>query len=215
MTIAGLSNIAMTTAKEQKEVVVRREGVGTDIVPLLMFVHDGVVTGAIVMDGSPYKYLEPAVALTDAEAVVMVTECWFYRDDSAATPEERDRHWADKRPSQRFAEGDPNAFEALLVVTWDSTGHGTLQQAPYRYDGRRIEWLEPGSDPIANADGDMYDAVRAGFAARAERPVPAVPLDIVASLLHTTAFEVHFVRPTRNDPCPCGSGKKAKACCWH
>jgi len=83
--------------------------------------------------------------------------------------------------------------------------------AIFKYSSERYdpdEWMFPGVEEL---DGTVEGAMRAGLA--------AYP-DSVATALEMGGLPVRPAagpapRPVgRNDPCPCGSGKKYKRCCW-
>jgi len=53
-----------------------------------------------------------------------------------------------------------------------------------------------------------------GFAVQAARPTRPTPLPEICRALHVDYLVPMITPPPRNRPCPCGSGSKAKHCCW-
>ena len=106
-------------------------------------------------------------------------------------------------------EGDIVSHICRLTYTGDIDD---WEFAIFKYSSERYdpdEWMFPGEEEL---DGTVEGAMRAGLAA-----YPG----FAASALEMGGLSVRPAagpapRPAgRNDPCPCGSGKKYKHCCWH
>jgi preprotein translocase subunit SecA len=102
------------------------------------------------------------------------------------------------------ADGVPQAAAA-------SPGRGTARQL----GGGQAPGAQVGQSPVAAADLFKQPAPAAGDVVipEVQAVAPAAPPKRPAAGDETRAFALQFgVR--RNDPCPCGSGKKFKKCCY-
>ena len=133
------------------------------------------------------------------------------------------------------------AQEAWLPLVWGGgTGSAEAEALALRHRDYMRLWLEkdPGSfEPIYECGGSWTaEAWCAGFIAgvamkpeawaplRARQPAlllpfqpPLNPAKVTPSVIAINAFfhapQPKAAKPGRNDPCPCGSGRKFKKCC--
>lgn len=199
-----------TTMKEQ---LVRREGAGSDIAPMLELRHDGVLLSLVALIGdrdTALRLVGKLVALSDADQAVMIMDSYgqaFAADDAPNSLEVGEL-------GQRFAAGDPSVYEALHLVSMRRDGSCSALQLTYTYDRRNVVWGEQVDLDLA-ASGGAYPAVlRTAFEAQLKRPVPALMPQQMADLLGCEMLVPTLTPPPRNRPCPCGSETKAKHCCW-
>jgi len=135
---------------------------------------------------------------------------------------------------------EPAADQWLPQVWGGGAGNEEAAGLVLRHHAYMRTWLakDPGSfEPIYECGGTWtVDAWCEGFQAgmllnadawaplRASQPALLVPLQrpanaskVAASVVGINAFfhapQVKTAKPGRNDPCPCGSGKKLKKCC--
>jgi hypothetical protein len=83
--------------------------------------------------------------------------------------------------------------------------------AIFKYSSERYdpdEWMFPGFEEL---DGTVEGAMRAGLMAYPNSALDALELEALSVL---PAAGPAPRTAGRNDPCPCGSGKKYKRCCW-
>lgn len=207
-------DLAATVAiiKTVKEQTVRRQGVGADLAPMLELRRHGVLSALAVIDGDRDRVLALLHALpahTDVDRVVFVADAYTWTPDG----EPPDHGLEPDELAHRFAAGDPSVTECLQLVAIDRDGTEPASiQIGYTYDRRRVVWADP--EPMDIAGGDMIDAIREGFADQATRSRPPVGVTWLADYLGCLLVEPRLIRPPRNEPCPCGSGTKAKHCCW-
>lgn len=205
----SLVQVALRTARFGKERAVRDDGIGTDLPLSLLLLRDGRPLGW----GFPYGTMEEVgriivglIGFTDTDEVLMVVEAFSYLfDEKPVEP----LNFGDL--AQRFADGDPRACECLQIIKVTRTGKAEGVMAPYRYEGRRVVWDEI-AECGAELHGGTIEMVRSGFVLQGTRPMPAMSLDTIAKVFGCDVIET--LRPRRRGPCPCGSGRKAKACCF-
>jgi uncharacterized protein YecA (UPF0149 family) len=77
-----------------------------------------------------------------------------------------------------------------------------------------VVWHGGDGEPLETAGGAMVSSLRQGFVLQAKRPGPALNPATIASTLGIALATPALTPPPRNRPCPCGSGTKAKHCCW-
>jgi hypothetical protein len=210
---------AIAAAMELKEQIVRREGVGTDVAHMLDLRRDSTPLVTLCLKGDRNLWLlqlEAGPALTDADTALFIVEGYGSTSkrlwDWATSP---DYQYGELR--RLFAEGNPEVHEALMVNVRRRDGFYAFVERPYRYDGRRIEWLDAvdlDSESGGQDDGEIQRALARGFEGQARRPGPAMSGVELARFLKLEAVAYVPRRPPRNEPCPCGSGLKAKRCCW-
>lgn len=216
------TDVALAHARDLKEWVVRTRGYRADMLSMLVLWHEGVLLGAcdIASTPSPVRYplVAEAVAMVDADLVQIVADSYTRR--ATLEEAEADPAWYQAFDhgdlEQAARRGDPRVVEALSVVTWQAASPATpeLRLLRYEWDGPRPRWLEPERCTGVQLGGGFAEAVELGFASRAGRPFPAQPLAVVAQATGFDVVEIVFAAPPRNGPCPCGSGEKAKYCCW-
>jgi hypothetical protein len=205
---------AINAARDLKETIVRRDGPGAELLPMLGLWHDGQCLGYLVLTVDRPKVLEAfrtAVPRTGADMIQHVHESYF-------------GHWPDDDgPSKDapigtlealFKAGDPHVREVVWCMT--ATAEKAITAAlAYEYGpNRTVRWLdEPEAEPKEATDlgGAYAGALAEAFEDpnRSSEPLAAVGLDLGISV-----FTWYPVPPARNEPCPCGSGLKAKRCCW-
>jgi hypothetical protein len=210
---------AVQATRENKEALVARGGIGSDVKPLLTLMRDGAVLAGFPLEGDRHERIEliaQIVTLSDAPFVHFADES-YSEDYTDLTPGDALRaHVAYDYGSlaKRFAAHDPRVVECVTVVTVDAE-LAMLTICPYRYKGRRITWLEKTvfDDEVEGLEfgGGIPGALRRGLTNRAGRG-PALPPRQISSRLNTGV--ILRPEPPRNAPCSCGSGRKAKACCW-
>lgn len=199
---------SLRIVKELKGQTVRHGG-DPDLAPMLELRRDGVLLHAAVLDGERDRVLallHDLVVLSDADQAVMIADTFILNA----------RHHPGEHGdlAARFAAGDLEVYEALSLVSCEPTGRELAVTVPFTRRRRRIRWGEPKVDGVES--GAMIQALRVGFARqvlrRKEGPVP--PMQEVANHLGIALLAVQLSPPPRNKPCPCGSGDKAKFCCW-
>ncbi len=109
----------------------------------------------------------------------------------------------------------PDRDGKIVAAFLDSLGdwHGELslrRDLLQRIARKRVRWTRP--EPVTDiTEGRLDAALLADIFLRAGRfpDTPAAP----RRRRRAAAVEVRSVPPTRNGPCPCGSGRKYKNCC--
>jgi hypothetical protein len=214
---------AVAAAKAAKEHTVARGGIGADLVPALHLYREEDFMGAFLFGGIErergFTLISAVIALSDAPVVHHLHEAYremshFPGMESAtAARESRLADYEYGSLAQRFAAGDQRVVEAVMVTVAPANGPMAAAFLPYRYHGRTVEWFDPllfdESDEDHLIDGDLHDAIKLGFA---NRDGEAMSAERISSQLKLSA--VFPTRPARNAPCPCGSGRKSKVCCW-
>lgn len=199
-----------------KETIVAANGVGSDINPVLVLQRDGVDLAFLGLPGDPSTRnaaITTAITTSNADQVVIVHEGYTW--DGA---DYVDGYLNDPRSLvQRFADGDPHVFETLNVL-WATATEGRLAALPYRYVGRTVQW-QPDKVTSRPTDevtvgGSVVEAVHDGFVQQAKRSEPALGMEQLARATGLQVIAPMLPRPDRNAPCPCGSGRKSKTCCW-
>lgn len=200
---------ALAVAKQLKEDAVKAEGVGAEVGPMLHLVRDGVMWAIVPLvdddvDGrfTRRDLAATAVYRTPVDEAVVITEVWMSQpnvDDKTRTGAER-----------RFAAGDTDTTEGLAAVVVRQNGEAAQRFAGFRHEGRKIVWND--LEPDTEARGPLVDALRLGFARRGE--LPLLDPEGLSALLGVPLATHKLRPPARNEPCPCGSGRKAKHCCW-
>lgn len=204
---------ALRLAKLLKEDLVRMEGIGADLCPMLILHHEGQHLGVIAIVGDQSEVLATtatAIALSDADEATHSADSYSYHPPPGAG---REAVYGDL--PRWFAEGDPYTSECLMTYTRWRDGRARCTEIPYTYDGRTLVWgdtWDPGR--ADDMTGAVVAAITKGFEAQATRPAPALTVAEIAVLLGCSVAMPVMARPPRNKPCPCGSGLKAKLCCW-
>lgn len=205
---------ALDAARLIKEETVRREGIGADIPMMLHLRKEGLSLGIAPLLGPRDEVLDLVVQLVGlGEADQVVHVCDAYGIQNADWyPDLNDL-------AKAFAAGDTNVYECLQVVSVRHDGSMSSLHAPYHYDGRKVAWDETvdifrDDDPDLTVGGDYPAAMMQGFALQSIRPVRALNPQELSAITGCTFIAPVMVKPPRNKPCPCGSGRKAKICCW-
>lgn len=204
---------AIRRAQQLKEQAVRRDGVGTDITPMLHLHKEGLSLGVAILEGEREETLSmiiAIVALSEADQVVLVYDAYGVLSPNWI-PEYGDL-------ARAFGNGNPDVYECLNATSVSADGTTTWLQSRYTYDGRTVVWAEL-SDVVTDVgigemDGDFPNAVRCGLQGQKERPGPPLTPPEIAAFVGCKFVVPRMRRPLRNEPCPCGSGRKAKLCCW-
>lgn len=211
----------LPAVKGHKEARVAAGGIGADVKPLLSLMTDGVLIAGFSLPESRDQRLaliQRIVALSDAPFVHFAHEAYSEMYDENAGEDELHRLFAAYdygSLEQRFGAHDTRVVECVTVVTAQAD-HLMSTYSPYRYDGRLVIWLEnivfDECESGHEVRGDVPDVLRKGFAERADREGPALSPKRISALLDVGVALP--VSPARNAPCSCGSGRKAKVCCW-
>lgn len=227
-TLAEVVDRAVHVAKTLKEDLVAAHGPGSDLATQLALFHEGVLLGIVMLDGDRDVMLQQvvqAVALTNADQASHVVEAYMGRGvemPEGMTPEEAiadpDRLMPNYRHGDmqaRFAAGDRDITELIHVMSTARSLETELRALPYHYDEARVVWDGEWSQPEALA-GTIPRAMRLGFEAQAKRQGPALNVAAVVEMIGARLgiMPMPVATPPRNEPCPCGSGQKAKRCCW-
>lgn len=212
---------ALPAVKEHKEARVGAGGIGADVKPVLSLMTDGRLIAGFGLPESRDRSLalvQRIVALSDAPFVHFAHEAYTEMYDENAGEAELRRLFAGYdygSLEQRFAAGDTRVAESVTLVT-AQTDHVMATYSPYRYNGRHVTWLQEIVFDECELDheikGDVVDALRKGFAEREDREGPALSPKRISALLEVGVTLP--ASPARNGPCTCGSGRKAKVCCW-
>lgn len=210
----SIHDLAVLDAKRTKEKLVAARGVGSDVVPSLWLQRGARCLGLFdLAAGLAHEEVLAAaaaiIAASDAPVAIMVREGFALAPEDPAKIELHVAHGEHGDLARRFAAGDPDIAEALILATVGADSFVTSYH-PYRYDGRSVRW---GETVLSDeADGAVPDALRGGYEMRSRRPEPALD---VATIAARSGLSVYVpADPPRNAPCPCGSGRKVKACCW-
>jgi hypothetical protein len=215
-----LFNYAVENARQQKEEIVARSGVGSDLQPMLALHRDTELLGMVHLPGDPEAALSAvtvAVAHSEANIVVHMGEGFWWIGGSSFDYLIHEAFGQRGDLARRFAAGDEAVVECLQVAVF-SVDHAMFHAAPYRYAGRTVVWqpeaisFDDGGQE-KRIDGNMYASVHEGFALRATTPAASSPQEF-GRLTGLSPVAPLGPRPERNAPCPCGSGRKSKACCW-
>jgi hypothetical protein len=207
---------ALHKAMALKSETVARDGLGTDVGILLDLRREGLLLGVLALERDERRQdlatAATVVSLSDADQVTYIADAFQWRAP-AGTP-----YPGPLEPgclARWFAEGCPHVSEALTASSRRADGESAGAVCVYRYEGRRVVWDPPATAPDwVEQGGDVPDALDLGFQAQAVRPVPALSVAAIAVQLELVAATPVLRRPPRNGPCPCGSGQKAKLCCW-
>lgn len=200
---------AMNVAKQLKEDAVKAEGIGAEVGPMLYLLRDGTIWAVVpfVDDDVHGRFTRRDLAATavyrsPVDEAVVITEMW----ESAGSVPDKTRTGAERR----FAAGDPDTHEALSAVVVRADGTSGQRFARFHHEGRRVVWDDLKEDDEAR--GPLPDALRLGFAKQGE--IPLLSPTELSNLLGVPLMTYKLRPPPRNEPCPCGSGRKAKHCCW-
>lgn len=215
-----LFKYAIENSRQQKEEIVSRCGVGSDLQPMLALHRDSELIGMVHLPANydaKLSAITAAVAHSAANIVVSIDEGYWWVGASAfdyLMHAEFGRHGDLAR---KFAAGDPKVVESLHVSVF-TPEYATLHIAPYCYAGRTVTWRpEPVTfdDKAENRaiDGNVYLAVREGFELQATTEPASTPQGFARATGLQPVMPLG-PRPDRNAPCPCGSGRKSKRCCF-
>jgi hypothetical protein len=182
------------------------------------------------------------LGLTDCDAVMALADVYRYATTYDAAAETFANLEPGSDLAVAYADGVPGLSEALMIATWHRDGSAEQITQPYRImPGRVVEYgaveqFDVDIHEVPVAGGLLQDAVTEGFELQPLRPFSAVPdwstlaylvevrwRQLVASHWDEDTAAASNLRvfppfterrPKRNDPCPCGSNKKAKVCCY-
>lgn len=202
---------ALEAAKDIKAAGVRREGPGADPAPMLDLRLEGLSLGVAIVDGERDRMLSllrTLVALSAADLAVFITDAYGLTSPA-------DAGWPELEVGElgrRHAAGDPTVYECLNVVSVARDGTAGALKVQYHYEGRSLVWHD--DLDVGIEGGDVLARLRQGFMAQSVRPMPAMNATDLAEALGVVVATPALVAPPRNEPCPCGSGVKAKKCCW-
>lgn len=205
---------ALAVVCERKRRRVATDGVGSDVVAMLDLRHEGVMLGVLGVTGNDradaFSKISLAIMLSDADRVLFISEGYRQRMD-----DDGPRGQAHGELARRFAAGDESVAENIQVYGFERDGSGATAFATYRYRGRQVDFdpvrstiFEPG-----DGEGAIVEAVTIGFDLQAKRVGPAYSTIAIGRRLEWAAV-IDVPSAPRNGPCPCGSGRKAKSCCW-
>jgi preprotein translocase subunit SecA len=105
-----------------------------------------------------------------------------------------------------YAQRDP-------LIEYRKEGYEMFQKLMRQFEynlARKLFRLEPVSAPVSTAPSNVIEG-------RGDIPDisgPVAQTDLPSTSLGTKTVSVSSKAPGRNDPCPCGSGKKYKKCCY-
>jgi hypothetical protein len=213
--VAQVNEVVATVVRKAQALkadLVAREGIGTDLPLAVELRRRGITSGIVVPYGEipdAISVMRKLVALTDTDHVVMLAEVFAYRSDE---PPEHPPGPGDL--ARWFAAGQPQTRECLQVLSVHRDGRIDTGQIDFRYEGRRVLWGELWVTSDEELGGTMTEVLLDGFDLQRHRPGPPFAVEVVARNLPCEFVKPTFRRPGRNRPCPCGSGAKAKACCW-
>jgi hypothetical protein len=199
------SSSALAVAMQIKEQAVASQGGDGDVIPMLHLRRDGVAWAIVALleedPATSHRQMADVLAGSPADEAVIITDAYI------TAPPRPGEH---RMVAQRFADGDSDTSECLMGVIVRADGASGQSLVRYHHHGRHVSWDSP--EHTSPARGPMVDALRDGFASQGSRPV-ASP-DELAKQHGVTLVVPQLRAPARNDPCPCGSGLKAKRCCW-
>lgn len=196
-------------ATHLKQELVKVYGVGEPFPLMIELRRDGVELGTVFAGGTRrvLTLLTMAIALSDADNALLVGEAFSYH--------------AERRPDRMpygqlarwFAEGDPDTHECIQVLSAHRDGRVHLAQHTFHHEGRRVVWDQLytyGQTPAGKLTKHMSN----GFRMQRDRPFAALSVSAIADVLTCDASVPQLPEPARNAECPCGSGRKARRCCW-
>ncbi|MFL5251921.1 MAG: DUF1186 domain-containing protein [Rhodopila sp.] len=115
-------------------------------------------------------------------------------------------------------------YDELVPLVEDAFGHGWIEEGimgveDFRQDFRAAKMAADPlkAFPVTTADPDILDDIEAhmstwaSFSPKDEIVVPRLPA--LSTLVGQGTVHNPYRGVGRNDPCPCGSGKKFKKCC--
>jgi hypothetical protein len=180
---------SVTAVRKMKEDLVRSNGIGADVPPMLAVGQDGVLGGVFGMDwadrGEAHRAcmerLAVVAVLTDYDEFIFAIE--------------------------GYGTSQPVETDGAGCSRWTAPGH----QSHLRGIGPEGGPAATDSDWSARRLGETFR--RGELAERFAQGDPTVYEGVMISS-GMSLLEVHLSPPPRNDPCPCGSGIKAKRCCW-
>jgi hypothetical protein len=211
---SSYASASIHAARNLKETIVKRDGPGTELLPMFGLWRDGVCLGYLLLTverGTVLRVFREAIPMTGADMVQHVHESYEGGWPEGGGP------GGDVRPGtlgQLFKAGDPHVREVVWCLTATATT-AIGASMPYEYGpGRTVRWLDgPNAEPreLPALGGAHADALAEAWA----NPVrSSMPLVMVGLELGMPVFTWWPTAPPRNEPCPCGSGQKAKRCCW-
>lgn len=207
---------ALQVLKPLKESAVRREGVGTNLPIIVVLMREGVDLISFQLYktvGRTYaRALSTAISLTDCDTAVVGSDSFVLTDS-----DEAERIVETGEPinlAQRFAAGDPDVTEALVVVAVDRDDLMHSAMATYTYDGRTVIWTGDSVETTYEVEGALRNAIDVGFGLQQRRTGKPLAAHELADRLGLAVAVPTLQAPRRNSRCGCGSGKKAKQCCW-
>jgi hypothetical protein len=179
-------------AKQLKETLVAKEGVGTDIRPLLVLRSGGTTLGVVQLRGAEVTTASMlTVAAFRPEEVISTCEAYV---DPSRLGDHGDL-------SERFPT-DPAVWE-VVMVSHSIPGYARGCLLPYRYVGRTVEWQdETGRDRDVPVLSPLARAIDSGFRSS---------IDPMKALHALQTLEV--VIQSAELKCPCGSNKPFTICC--
>lgn len=186
----------LEVAKRRKDALAHSEGAAVTLRPHLTLYKDGRPLGCAYVPEAGHEqwfpFIQGAIAASDATVASFTIESYVL-----VTAAEHDA-------------GEPLVADAMVCAVATTDGYA-LMAAPFRRAGREVLW---GSTIISEARvaRDLLDALRKGFEEQAERTSPALSVRDIGERFSTLVE--YPTPPPRNRPCPCGSGIKAKSCCW-
>ena len=177
----------LRTAKRQ---LVAAQGVGSDLSPCvagydragLELCRFGPNYRGRTTEGSDQIVAAIALASSWQPALMVVFSEGYTRSGGTEIPERGVL-------AQQFAAGDQSVAEALSLTMLDISGKGRLQMQPYRYNGRRVVWLDYKQERIGGDDVLAGRIANACMRAMSELTPEPERLLFVA-LLHNSGWHV-------------------------
>jgi hypothetical protein len=202
---------ALKRGARMKERLVAELGIGERFPLMVELRRDGVLLGTALPDSARHAILKMVmmtIALSDADHVLLLGEAFAFHAE-----QEPARRPADGELARWFAAGEPNTHECLQAVSAHRDGRFQLGQHTFHHEGRRVVWDHLHVYGVEST-GELTLRMCHGFAMQRTRPFPALSMHEVAAVLECAVLVPRLSTPKRNRPCPCGSGTKAKLCCW-